>query len=247
MSEASQVADEVVDAPPAISKEVALARRGRHSMKYRRSWPLYAEVVRLLYDGVTVGQLAERCRLTPNTAHLILRRFHDQGIAHIGDWIQPRARSVMVAFWQFGPGVDAPCPPAKSTGLPTRRHFAPPCRPLAETISFANLIRALAEPHSINSLADITGGTRGQVERFVRIAKQLRIVYVADWERSSSGPPAAMYQLGADQRDKPRPKVKTRAQIHRQYIDGRNAKRGMLTILHALAANRDESHMAAAA
>jgi predicted ArsR family transcriptional regulator len=66
-------------------------------------------------------------------------------------------------------------------------------------------------------LAAAVGVTKNTAKRHLNAAHEAGLVYVADWQRSNSGPPAAMYRAG-EGKDKPKPKPYTDNQRAVRYI-----------------------------
>jgi hypothetical protein len=182
--------------------------------------------------------IAARHSLGRNSAHNVMRRMHDLRLIHVSRWDYPE-RGPCVAVWKLGEGVDAPRPACKTTGAQSLKTFnRPPCRPSLETAAFARLIRSLSEPQTIASLSEVSGGGPGQVGRFIRIAHSIGLVYLADWDRRlQGGSPGAMWELGIDEQDAPRPKRMSRLIVERRYRAGRRAKAMTLMVTHALASN----------
>lgn len=205
-------------------------------MKARRSWPLYARVLRMTVTGCTCREVYEALRIGNVTAHGILLRMRDKGLIHVGAWVE-RGRGLYVAHWRIGAAPDATRPIAKTTGQPVRREQATP-RARTELSSFVECIKAMKEPQTLNSLVELSGGSMSQVRTFVDIGRELRLVRIGDWkQRMHGGAPAAMYEFAINKLDVPRPPRVSRRVVERRYQQGKRAKARMLVVLRALAAN----------
>lgn len=213
-------------------------------VKERRSWPLYARIMRELSAPQTAKEVADTLRLQSVTMHLLILRMQSLSLIHVHDWVM-RGRGAMVSQWLAGAGVDATRPLCKTTGKSSRR-FGAAVRPRVEMTTFAQLMAALSEPRTQQSIVEITGASITQVGGFLRQARRLRIIFIADWaRRMHGGAPAPMYQFGFDQPDKARPHRMCRREVERRYRQGKRAKNQMLVVLRALAANGTEFRKAA--
>jgi len=105
-------------------------------------------------------------------------------------------------------------------------------------IGFASLIRALDEPLTVKAIIEATGSGGTQVNGFIRVAKRLRLVFIADWQcRECGGSPAPLYQLGVNRPDAARPARMSRRLVEQRYRQGKKAKAEILTVLRALSVN----------
>lgn len=199
----------------------------------------YADVlVAIAKKKQTAIELAEASGYCRVHIRQLLRRMRDLGLIHIDHWKPQSVRNVMSPVWAFGKGVDAPLPLTKS-GRVTQRdpEAAGRLQPRIELVTFANLVKAMVEPQTCLSLANVAGTDRNWTYRVLNHMHAIKLVHIAEWEtRSRGGQPSAMFQIGS-KADAPRPRPMGAKEASRRRSQQRQQRKQMLRIVHALAAN----------
>jgi hypothetical protein len=202
-------------------------------------WQGYAMILRGIYDQPsTKRDVAVDNGLNRQSAEKLVRGMHALGLIHRSGWAT--TAGLDAAVFSAGPGPDA-SPPLNRDGTPSRHrtHTVGMARPAAELIAFASILRALDEPTSAQGVAEKAGTNPGSTRDLLNLMHDLRMVYVADWDRRlHGGAPAALFMLGFDKPDAPRPKPVPVREIWKRYDQGRRAKARMNEISFALAGAR---------
>ncbi|HWH83202.1 MAG TPA: hypothetical protein VNU71_13305 [Burkholderiaceae bacterium] len=214
--------------------------------KNSRGWRLYARILREVAGRCTARQLSSRLGLGNNTGYCLMLRLKAQRLVHVTEWVKGSIRGNVVALYALGDAEDAPRPLCVVSGKPPRRVQARPA-PTLEVIAFAEVIRAMAEPCTLQMLMEVSGGSQNQVGEFLRLARSIGVAYIGDWmpRLQGGGSPAPMWKFGIDKPNKPRPATQSRRAIEQRYQQGRRQREGMLTVLRALSSNAPEFQQAA--
>lgn len=168
----------------------------------------YARILRALLDRpMTETQLRENCGIGHTAAHRIIRAMHHLKLVHIWSWDCTEGTRFVPVF-AFGDRPDTPTPSRRPNGrLAGAARFASAKVAPPELLAFADIVRALREPCSAKEVAEAAGvhehHTRGLIDQM----RSLRLVHIASWAwRDRGGPPIALYAIGPNRRDAPRPR-----------------------------------------
>lgn len=84
----------------------------------------------------------------------------------------------------------------------------------------ANMIVACIKksPATSAHIAERTGLSVTSVQRYIRLLREARRVYISRWDRTARKDPVAAYAAGS-KADKPRPQRLSRVQIHTAYLN----------------------------
>lgn len=168
----------------------------------------------------------------------ILGMFHALGLVHIHGFVN-ESRGTPSAVYAAGPGVDAVMPPTRD-GLPSKALKAVSRRvPLrSNVIAFASVVRALEQGLTIREMVDETGQNDGALRRLVRYMHEAGMVHICEWQRSSTGYPAAVYRLGR-RVDARYPRPMTVQERSARSWAGRKARLEIMRVGHALAGSSE--------
>lgn len=205
-------------------------------------WIGYAKILRSMQRRpIHAVDLVEKMLITRETARRVLLRMHELGACHIVDWaIIGKARTA-IPVYRYGPGNDAPGTTGKPGGWP-RDAMAMHNR-LPELTHFLNIVKLLAEPITAKALAEEVGANHSNILAFIRKARKIKFVRVADWDRTRFGP-VAMFAIGSNE-DRERPPPMTQKEINERFCKASRDKARMLRMIHALAANSEQRERAA--
>lgn len=207
-----------------------------------RGWPLYSRVLAAIWrQPMTAVNLAESARITVCNARFIMRRMRDLGLVHIQSWAR-KYHALPVAVWSFGCDADAPMPPSrKGRRINHSSTKAKRLKPRADLIAFAAMVNAMQdEPRTAKDLSEIAGTNRGYTKMTLNKMRDVGLVHIGDWERRiGAGTPSAMYQLGLDKPDVPRPKLEPRKLMLRRVRKANAARAEQVMMLRALAGVRE--------
>lgn len=147
------------------------------------------------------------------------------GLIGVKGWhVENRAR-LPVYGWGFDEVPDAP---AKF-------------KPKANCIALASAWRAMHERMTVAELNEETGIGLAALRRFLTVAKNYRLAYIAEWRRSGAAHNlVAAWRLGS-QSNAPRPAPVTRQQINAKHWQLRAAKRDHLRLIQAISAPLKEA------
>lgn len=200
-------------------------------------WQGYATILRGIYDRPsTKRDVAIDHGLNRQSAEKLVRGMQALGLIHRSGWAG--TEGLDAAVFSAGRGVDVPRPPNRTNGLPSRHRTdtVAPARPPAELIAFASILRALDEPISCQEVARRAGTNDSSTRELLRHMHELRMVYLADWDRRlHGGAPAALFMFGFDKPDAPRPKPEKTAVSWKRYDQGRRTRERMNRINFAIA------------
>jgi len=198
----------------------------------------YASILRVLMtSNATTAQLSavmsfggseKTNRIAINR---LLRRLAPD-VVHIAGW----AREIgcpPCEIWAFGPGENAPAPPRLDGSKRTRINAAPR-RHRIETMTFASIIIALRDGHSVIDLAELSGSALTALYPFMRHAHSIGLVHIAEWHRQACSNPRPVFVLGAG-RDAPRPKPLPKIVTDRRYNAARKSRRVATSICRMMA------------
>ena len=188
----------------------------------------YASVLRILMgSNATTAQLssvisfggAQKTRY--QTMNRLLRQLVPHGVVHVAGWAREIA-APPCEIWAFGPGVNVPCPP-RLDGLPRSRVKSDSERFRIETFTFAQIIIALRDGHSVIDLHELIGSALVTLYPFMKHAHSIGLVHISEWHRQPSSNPRAVFKLGRG-RDVPRLKPLPKSVTDRRYTDAKKAR-----------------------
>lgn len=204
----------------------------------------YAELLRLVVDHgpLTVTELAERADLTRLNALRYLVTMHHAKVLRIAEWREKYHCPYRPAY-ALGSEPDAVMPTTRATA---RRATSARPAPLAVThrslsshvLYFASVVKALAEPHSVDELQAAVGGNMSILRSLLRRMHSLHLIFIAEWYRAATNGVATRYwQFGIDKRNKSKPPKVDKVAYMRRYRAGLAARAETLQVLQALASN----------
>lgn len=185
-------------------------------------WPFYIALLGHLSQGpATAMEIGRAVGVQALSIRSTLRRMLSLRLVHVDSIIAgPRNAPTMRWAAGAGPVTAAPC--------------CAPMQPRAELISFAALLRALAEPMSAAELADTTGTSRNNLYRALPLLRQAGLIRIAEWQvRLHGGSPLALHALGSGP-DAPRPKPLPRKLIQKRSRDARLSRQRQAAVSRAL-------------
>ena len=197
-------------------------------------WAGYASLLRQVQLGPKAFEdLVEFSGAGILMVRQVMNRLHDMGLVHIAGWEKRKYKGSPVRLWGFGPGQDVPHPTGAPPGRVRNKHARYAARP--ELVAFANFIRALAEPITMEELVEELGSTSCNMSKLTRHCRAIGLVRVAAWRTDRPGKPAMMFQISDGRRDAPRPKPLTRAQISARWREAQRNRRQMVDMIRATA------------
>lgn len=199
-------------------------------------WAGYATILRAIQKGPKASEdLEQLTGIGITMIRQTLNRMHDMRLVHIGGWEQRCERRQYMVLWAFGPGIDAPHPLVRP-GRPRNRHARYAMRP--SLVAFAHIVRTLADPISINDLADEVGSTSSNIARLMVHCRRIGLVRIADWRqrKEGMGRPAMLLQISDGEPNAPRPKRMSESERCRRYRQRTTGRQHMLAMIHATAA-----------
>lgn len=207
----------------------------------RLGWSGYVQILaQLQRTPLTAQQIEDQLGISKNNGAKVARAMHSARLTHIASWQTTGSdRAHWRPVWGFGAGPDAQRPGEGKRTWSRANNIA------ANLLALASVLRALAEPISIEDLAIATGCGIGSVRMMLKQARTLGLVHVAYWSPvgQRGGAPTAMWCLG-QRHDAPRPKPKSRREIHAQCWARR---RGRLAMQAMIAATGPAGYAGAAA
>ena len=206
----------------------------------------YAQILALaVHGGTTVSKVMAAMKTQIQTAREILWKMERLGLIRVAEWRDPETRSsFLVPVFVADGGESLPYP----RHLTRRAIGGTSSRPRSELAAFAHMVRCLRVGMTRQEIHEETGVAYMRVGNVVREMRRLKIVHVSDWREREGGMgrPAEVLSFGVD-RDEPRPKRMTRAEIQRRCRQKRAARESMLTIIRATAGVANEPRITEAA
>jgi hypothetical protein len=212
--------------PPAVVSDAP-------EMRFRRGTHGYATILRHLKDAPsTARQISVRARTTYTNAYRVLRQLHYHGLVHVAFWLRTSTKGPCAAVFAVGAGEDAAPPPGlRDNSLPASSWSTEPPPVHVEMLTFVAAWRELETPQTSLSLHESVGGNRGVMRRLLCHLRKLRLIYIAEWDATRSGPPMEAYARGSKP-DARRPKAEDPALVWRRYDARRRAREKTIRIAH---------------
>lgn len=209
---------------------------------------LYAALLKsVAYRAKTIAEIAGKLGFQVRSCRLLMARMHTLDLVHIAGWAESK-KGPMSACWRLGNRPDASRPVCgNGTVLPPREKR--PLRPRvvgAETLHFAALIRALAEPISVDGIRAVTGRQPSTIYRNLRALRTAGLAHIFEWDREKqAGDFTPLWAACLDKADAPRPRAYTARELRLRYHQGRKQREATLSVIRALAQNASVFHQAA--
>lgn len=202
----------------------------------RLMWAGYANILRATQKRPQAAEdLVELTGVGILMIRQVMNRMHDMHLVRISGWEKRRFKGSPMALWSIGSGEDAPFPGEARPGRERNPHARYAKR--SSLVAFAYIIRALAEPITIDDLAEQVGSTTCNIARLMLHCRRIGLVHIADWRSrpGGAGKPAMMLQLGDGEPNAPRPKRMSQAERNRRYRESHTGRRRMLSMISATA------------
>jgi len=194
-------------------------------------WRGYASIVRETQKGpVHAVDLVERMGLCRDTARKILTRLHELGVVSIASWVVIKPARTAIPVYRYGSFDDAPGISGKPGGW-VRQPMALHNR-LPELTHFVTILRALEEPITLPKLCKEVGSRHSNILPLIKHAKKIKLVRVAEWDRTRNGP-VAMYAIGSGT-DVPRPAPMSSKEVNLRWATASRAREKQMRILRSL-------------
>lgn len=204
-------------------------------MSKRPGWCGYADILKsVMTSPGTSMDLAQRFGMQVIRMRIILNRFHELGVLHIGAW---RKRNCVIsgapmAVFHFGKGADVP-------GTANGRKYRKPRKTTAqhEQTQMVHVMRLLVEPITKKDLSAASGTGWRTIGVFINHLHQIGLCHIADWSPGlKGGQPAAMYRLGCAA-DAKRPSPIPLQELSRNAWLRRKERNAMQRLIRATAAS----------
>ncbi len=174
----------------------------------------------------TDAAMVKRFGCNRRTVNDLTKRLAAGGLIHVGAW--ELSGSHWMPSWRIGDKPHAPHPLGK------RLQKLPPKQ---EVTAFVALWEELQSPSTTQQLVDASGISRATVGAIINLARDLRMVRIADWQTSpGQGARAPMFALGG-RADEPKPPPRPMAELQREY-QARVASRKQTSLLYAAITGR---------
>lgn len=203
--------------------------------KTHPGWCEYADILKslMLLPG-TNPEMSARFGMSYARMRIILNRFHDLGVIHVGGWKKRDCviTGAAMAVFHFGKGTDAPGvangPRSRKPRKLTAQH---------EQTQMVHVMRLLVDPITKNDLAAASGSSQRTICKFVNHLHSIGMCHIHAWsQQMKGGSPAAMWQLG-NARDARRPEPLSSAQLSRNAWERRKERNAMQRLIKATASN----------
>lgn len=197
------------------------------SPERRLGSPGYAALLRAVVEPATAATAGAALGIKASTAARLLREFHRHGLVHVADWVRAgKPRSPYVPQYRAGRGEDAAVPTSVrgSRVLP---------RPLC--LEFCRLTSIVMDGSmTVVEFADEAGIERWEADRYLRMMRAKRLLYVARWDTSGHKPVRA-WGWGPGKHSAKRPKRKP--EVDRNWRRRRNDQMVLLALRGEAPAN----------
>jgi len=201
----------------------------------KRGTILYARVLYELGQQPRTNKAIEPVlRLDRNATKALMAQMHLRELVHVGSWEKDHlGRHFPV--WHAGRGEDA-TKPARVTGKPAKPRPKAKIQNRPNLMAFESVVRAMeAQPHTRKMLAQESGLHSTVINRLVTYMHGKGLIRVADWDRDLARVPVEMFIMADGQKDKPRPRPQSLAELNRKKHNALKARREMLSVIRALA------------
>lgn len=186
---------------------------------FSRGYKGFCVILRALMDEPqTVTELSQKIGVGTEPLRKIIRHFHFFKMIHVQSWVSKGHVGLMqAAVWSGRPGIDAPKPMTPSGRFATNAKYDRPT--IATTaLAFIHFWQAMdGDMLTIDELRDVSGICRGTLHQILPFMLELKLIYVAGWEKQMrGGDPLRMYMQG-DRLNVSRPKPESRVVNSRKY------------------------------
>lgn len=174
----------------------------------------------------------------PQRVRELLWRMTQLRLAHVSGWIRPAIdKGLWLPVFAGGDAPSVPYPRDRNawSRAPQGSHL-PTNDPRPELIAFAAVLRAMAEPASMEDIHSATGISKTHLRNLLRVLHAEGIAHTAGWERAPSeiGSPAQLHKFGAG-RNVPRPAPKDRRTVSIEWRKRATARKRQLQAVRILA------------
>lgn len=196
----------------------------------------------VVFGGATWREMAAAVDCERSSAQHIARGMHKQGLTHIAEWIVPEGKTARsrAPRYEFGPGVDAQWP---AGDFPIRK----PYRTRPDMIAFAECVKELMlAGHHGKGLAEVIGIDARAARGIIKGLHAAKLVHIMAYEiRDAAGAGAPIYTWAPGEKDEPKPKAMTQAQLNRRWAKIHSDRARHLKTLRALQGHHVDRRRAA--